>query len=202
MHPPSLQLLRILRAVEKSHVSLQTSQPTLRIGRRPLGPSRGCQLKTFGKNRCSAHCFSTSTTCTSSPIPKTSDRGPVSSEDTQTDFGSMNVLGNTPAPTTAIDACLHDGFHLDNGLKISGGSGCLLVAGEAFSWRPWDAGSRGKSVEKGRMINMKGQWDVEKEAWGVLDLMWPKPGMKRYPFSSPTAVLAYSPRGQRRLLPV
>ena len=89
----------------------------------------------------------------------------------------MNVLANTPAPTTAIDVCLHDGFHLDNGLKISGGSGCLLVAGEAFSWRPWDAGMRGKSIEKGRMISNKGQWDVEKEAWGVLDLMWPKPGM-------------------------
>ena len=27
------------------------------------------------------------------------------------------------------------------------------------------------------MINKKGQWEVEKEAWGVLDLVWPKPGM-------------------------
>ena len=27
------------------------------------------------------------------------------------------------------------------------------------------------------MINKKGQWDVEKEAWGILELVWPKPGM-------------------------
>ena len=107
---------------------------------------------------------------------RSSDRGPASKEDTQTDFGTMNVLGNTPAPTTAIDACLTDGFHLDNGLKISGGSGCILVAGEAFSWRPWEAGERSNSTGKGRMINRKGQWDVEKEAWGVFDLVWPKPG--------------------------
>ncbi|KAG2164762.1 hypothetical protein JADG_004501 [Aureobasidium aubasidani] len=40
--------------------------------------------------------------------PKTKDRGPESKEDTQTDFAAMNVLGNTPAPTTAIDACAHD----------------------------------------------------------------------------------------------
>lgn len=26
------------------------------------------------------------------------------------------------------------------------------------------------------MVNKKGQWDVEREAWGVLDLVWPKPG--------------------------
>ena len=105
-----------------------------------------------------------------------SDRGPTSKEDTQTDFTSMNVLGNTPPPTTSIDACLSDGFHLDNGLKIGGGSGCLLVAGEAFSWRPWDAGTRESGEGKRRMINRKGQWNVEREAWGLLDVVWPKPG--------------------------
>ena len=82
-----------------------------------------------------------------------------------------------PAPTTSIDACLSDGFHLDNGLKIGGGSGCLLVAGEAFSWRPWEAFGSGSEERKRRMLNEKGQWDVQKEAWGVLDLVWPKPGM-------------------------
>ena len=87
----------------------------------------------------------------------------------------MNVLGNTPPPTTSIDACLTDGFHLDNGLKVGGGSGCFLVAGEAFSWRPWEASG---SSKKGQMINARGQWEVEKEAWGILDLVWPKPGTK------------------------
>jgi len=106
---------------------------------------------------------------------KSSDRGPASKEDTQTDFGSLNVLGDTPPPTTSIDACLTDGFHLDNGLKIGGGSGCILLAGEAFSWRPWETAGR---ANRSKMLNTKGQWAVENEAWGVLDLVWPKPGME------------------------
>ena len=28
-----------------------------------------------------------------------------------------------------------------------------------------------------RLVNEKGQWDVGDEAWGVLELVWPKPGM-------------------------
>lgn len=82
----------------------------------------------------------------------------------------MDVLGNTPPPTTAIDACLSDGFHLDNGVKIGGGSGCLLVGGEAFGWRPWEVAGGGG------MVNKKGQWDVGDGAWGVLEVVWPKPG--------------------------
>ena len=117
--------------------------------------------------------FSLSSNLPASPKPKSHDRGPPSSEDTQTDFSSLNVLGNTPAPSTSIDACLWDGFHLDSGVKITGGTGVLLVAGEAFSWRPWEAG---KGVKKMRLVNDKGQWEVEDEAWGLLGLVWPKPG--------------------------
>ncbi|KAI2792638.1 hypothetical protein POX_b02678 [Penicillium oxalicum] len=71
--------------------------------------------------------------------PTTHDRGPESQEDTQTDFGTLDVLGNTPVPSTAIDACLDSGFHLNSGVKITGGDALLLVGGEAFSWRPWKA---------------------------------------------------------------
>ncbi len=111
----------------------------------------------------------------SSPKPQTRDRGPASTEDTQTDFGSLNVLGNTPAPSTSIDACLWDGFHLDSGVKLSGGTGVLLVAGEAFAWRPWETPNpEGKEL---CLINGKGQWEVGDEAWGLLGLVWPKPGM-------------------------
>jgi hypothetical protein len=98
-------------------------------------------------------------------------RGPASREDTQTDFATLNVLGSTPPPTTAIDACLSDGFHLDNGLKVGGGSGCLLVAGEAFKWQPWEA------EQSQRMINARGQWEVASSVWGILALVWPKPGI-------------------------
>ncbi|CZS95814.1 uncharacterized protein RAG0_05332 [Rhynchosporium agropyri] len=110
-----------------------------------------------------------------SPKPQTHDRGPASSEDTQTDFAALNVLGNTPAPSTSIDACLWDGFHLNSGVKISGGTGVILVAGEAFEWRPWESPvSGGKPLS---LVNAKGQWDVSDEAWGLLGLVWPKPDL-------------------------
>jgi NADH dehydrogenase [ubiquinone] 1 alpha subcomplex assembly factor 3 len=107
-----------------------------------------------------------------SRAPKSHDRGPTSKEDTQTDFGALNVLGNTPAPSTSIDACAWDGFHLNNGVKIIGGKGILLVNGEAFEWSPWLGG--GKTGME--LVNAKGQWDVSDEAWGLLGLVWPKPG--------------------------
>lgn len=87
----------------------------------------------------------------------------------------MNIFGNMGTPTTAIDACLNDGFHLDNGVKITNGDGVLLVGGEAFSWRPWEAVA-GKTMRE--MLNDRGQWDVTGAggAWGIFELVWPKPG--------------------------
>lgn len=88
----------------------------------------------------------------------------------------MDVLGQTPAPATSIDTCLPDGFVLADGtVTIGDGSGALLVAGEAFAWRPWDPASK-------RLVNAKGQWDLGPEetleqAFGVLRLVWPRPGM-------------------------
>ena len=103
------------------------------------------------------------------------DRGPQSKEDTQTDFGAMNVLGNTRAPTSSIDACLSDGFHFGNGMKIEGGSGCLILGGEVFTWRPWNVGMNASSQNTG-LLNKKGQWHVEPEAWTLLEILQPKPG--------------------------
>ena len=108
------------------------------------------------------------------PSP-TASRGPPSEEDTQTDFAILDVLSNTPAPSTSIDACIWDGFHLNSGVKVVGGGGVLLVGGEAFAWRPWAANmvSRSKGL---RLLNQKGQWEVGDDAWGLLRLVWPKPG--------------------------
>ncbi|RDW94775.1 hypothetical protein BP5796_00538 [Coleophoma crateriformis] len=114
----------------------------------------------------------THTTRAPKAAPKSHDRGPVSSETTQTSFESMDVLGNTPAPGTAIDACLWDGFHLDNGYKVHGGSGALLVSGEVFEWKPWECNPDPK-----RMVNTKGQWEVGDEAWGLFKVVWPKPDL-------------------------
>jgi NADH dehydrogenase [ubiquinone] 1 alpha subcomplex assembly factor 3 len=108
--------------------------------------------------------------------PKSRNRGPASTESTQTDFSKLDVLGGAPVPSTSVDACLRDGFKLNNGLTIAGGAGVLLVGGEAFSWRPWDAREKGGS----NLLNSKGQWEVANEAWGILELVWPKPGMYAY----------------------
>ena len=163
IHPPSTGLLHVLR----STTLVRSSFCSIRTHRRPT------VRQNISRDSLKLHSFSSSTlTLEPRPnIPTTNDRGPKPTEDTVTDFGSMDVLSTTPAPTTAIDACLSDGFHFDNGLKISGGGGCLLVAGEAFSWRPWDAEGNNRGL-----LNARGQWEVGREAWGVLDLVWPKPG--------------------------
>ncbi|TVY65511.1 NADH dehydrogenase [ubiquinone] 1 alpha subcomplex assembly factor, partial [Lachnellula suecica] len=81
----------------------------------------------------------------------------------------------TPAPSTSIDACAWDGFHLNSGLKVVGGKGVLLVNGEAFSWCPWAAGDGGGAGL--RLVNGKEQFEVPDGAWGVLELVWPKPDL-------------------------
>lgn len=133
MHPPSLQLLRALRSMIPGSVPRTLNFRSSTASMRPQ--LSHCQRTLF---------FSTSSGRFEPPPPshppKSKDRGPPSTEKTQTDFSSLNVLGNTPPPTTSIDACLTDGFHLDNGLKVSDGKGLLLVSGEAFEWAPWEAG--------------------------------------------------------------
>ncbi|KKZ61040.1 alkaline phosphatase [[Emmonsia] crescens] len=114
--------------------------------------------------------------------------GDIASEST---LSALNVLADVAGPSTAIDACLPDGFQLDNGVKITDGDGCLLVDGEVFRWRPWEAG--GGKGEMRAMINEKGQWEVSEDVWGLLKLVWPKPdllilglGASVYPISPET----------------
>lgn len=115
------------------------------------------------------------------------DRGPQATDDTpQTDFSALDVLRNTAAPATGIDACTNAGFALNNNVRTAG-CGLLLVGGEAFRWRPWlsehrkegtiGGGAKGDDEMTGRLLNAKGQWEVPEEAWGLLDVVWPKPGM-------------------------
>lgn len=126
--------------------------------------------------RTQTRCLHATSSLLKSSAPKTTDRGPASKEDTQTDFNAMDILSNTPAPTTAVDSCMADGFALNSGLKVTG-SGVLLVSGEAFKWRPWVRGDGQEGVNKGKVHNAKGQFDVDKEVWGLLDLVWPKPDL-------------------------
>ncbi|KAJ5698880.1 hypothetical protein N7462_000885 [Penicillium macrosclerotiorum] len=170
MHSPSPQLLRALRtslagpATRRPHPCLPRSRLALTTARSYSAPIRPTRMIP----RAHAH------------KPTTHDRGPQSKEDTQTDFATLDVLGNTPVPTTAIDACLDSGFHLNSGLKITGGDGLLLVGGEAFAWRPWRAGMAAEGDERAAkmgMINAKGQFELDEQAWGLLSVVWPRPDM-------------------------
>ncbi|KAJ9192998.1 hypothetical protein DTO164E3_8096 [Paecilomyces variotii] len=183
MQPPSPQLLRALRASISTGAaatcSRTASHAALRISiASPVNPayrSLGASIpRRYNSN--TARRPSRIVPRAQPAKPQNRDRGPPSNEETQTDFGALNVLGNIPAPSTAIDACLDDGFHLDNGVKITGGDGVLLVGGEAFSWRPWEGYDKGDD-KKGLMLNAKGQFEVPEEAWGLLSLVWPRPDL-------------------------
>lgn len=119
--------------------------------------------------------------------PPKSHRSSQKAEETQPDFSALDVLRNTAAPATSIDACTHDGFALNNNAKLSG-CGVLLVGGEAYRWKPWlsehrkegtvGGGAKGDDAMTGRLLNSKGQWEAPQDAWGLLELVWPKPGMR------------------------
>lgn len=88
-----------------------------------------------------------------------------------TNIADFDVLGGVPAPSTSVDVCMYDGFGLDSGVTIDGGDGALLISGEAFRWRPWEA------VGEMRLVNDKGQFELPEEALQVFDTLWPRPGM-------------------------
>lgn len=64
----------------------------------------------------------------------------------------------------------------------------LLVGGEVFRWKPWieahrkegtvAEGALGNDAMAGRFLNKKGQWEVPEGSWALLELVWPKPGMR------------------------
>ncbi|KAG5951616.1 hypothetical protein E4U58_001127 [Claviceps cyperi] len=81
------------------------------------------------------------------------------------------MLGDVPPPSTSVDVCMHDGFGLNSGITIKDGDGALLVNGEAFSWRPW------KGRESMELTNKKGQFDLPLEAFGLFDILWPRPDL-------------------------
>jgi NADH dehydrogenase [ubiquinone] 1 alpha subcomplex assembly factor 3 len=39
-------------------------------------------------------------------------------------------------------------------------------------------GAVGEDAMTGRLKNQRGQWDVPDGAWGLLELVFPKPGMR------------------------
>ncbi|OAR02256.1 hypothetical protein LLEC1_05771 [Akanthomyces lecanii] len=99
------------------------------------------------------------------------DKQKKSQEHVPASFKDLDVLGNTPVPSTSVDVCMYDGFGLNSGITITDGDGALLVDGEAFTWRPWAI------TGAMRLLNDKGQFDVPAEAFGVFDMLWPRPDL-------------------------
>lgn len=95
-------------------------------------------------------------------------------EHTPTSLQDLDVLGSAPVPSTSVDVCMYDGFGLNSGMTITDGDGALLVDGEAFTWRPWEI------TGEMRVLNDKGQFDVPAEAFGVFDMLWPRPGKLQF----------------------
>lgn len=165
--------------------SSQTKRPTPRnlIPKQPH-PSHQRNLHTTSSNPAVARPRATTDL-------KTKDRGPQSTEDTQTDFAALNMLGRAPNPSTSIDICTTDGFMLDSGLRVSDGDGVLLTGNEALVWRPWmgrtesEDGDVMSGNEMGRrtgesmrgLVNKSGQFEIGDEAWGIFAMLWPRPGM-------------------------
>lgn len=109
---------------------------------------------------------------TSSSLSKSRSRsdGPPESPP-PTSFNELDVLGSVPVPSTSVDVCMHDGFGLNSGITIEGGDGALLVSGEAFAWRPWEV------IGEKRLVNAKGQFELPREAFGLFDMLWPRPDL-------------------------
>ena len=175
------------QSIMSSSISRHTRSLTSCLRRSPnrtwsIVPRNATQLRATSP-LCGIH--TTAPALLQSRPPKSRDRGPKSNEDTQTDFSALDVLRNTAAPATSIDACTGDGFALNNQMRISG-CGLFLLGGEAFRWRPWLREERQESMTAqkgagdapmtGRLLNAKKQWEVPEGAWGVLELVYPKPG--------------------------
>lgn len=108
---------------------------------------------------------------TSPPLLKKKEKVP--DHPGPTNFSDLDVLGNTPAPSTSVDVCMYDGFGLNSGITIANGDGALLVNGEAFRWRPWVVTGENK------LVNSKGQFEIPGESLAMLDILWPRPGMPK-----------------------
>lgn len=181
MQAPSRQLLRALRAAVRTPLT-STSPSTATTSARQTCPHHipvsSRTLSTTTPSRDQLH-----SRTRNRYAPKNAERGPKSTEDTQTDFGVMDVLGHVPTPATSVDACTSDGFHLDNGVKTEGGAGVLLVGGEAFKWEPWrcmDSNSNNgtSTATLGAMLDARrGVLSIPSQSLGLLELVHPKPDL-------------------------
>lgn len=94
---------------------------------------------------------------------------PVEDTNRSETLSSLDVLGSIPAPPSAVEATYIDGFLLNNGMRVY--DGVILLNNEVFQWRPALKGGLEESEAKTR-----GMLELVEEAWGLLDVVYPKPG--------------------------
>ncbi|KAK3956903.1 hypothetical protein QBC32DRAFT_366568 [Pseudoneurospora amorphoporcata] len=179
----------VLRALQRTTAFTLTTTPRVAVSRPPTSfshaPAPSSSLITTPTTKSNvSRCFTTTAHLLKQKRQKLAHNNePIPDSPPTTDFSEMDMLGQTPIPSTAIDECFHDGFALNSGVQITGGSGVLLVSGEAFEWRPWVVVSRAGDEEMGKgpkrkLVNEKGQWVLEsEEQWGFLGRLWPRPDL-------------------------
>jgi NADH dehydrogenase [ubiquinone] 1 alpha subcomplex assembly factor 3 len=167
--PAALRLLRTLAFPSSHAFRTRTAASALNSTR--------CKI--------SSKSYTTTTPCLSPPpvnkptrnprAPSHADRGPKSTEDTQTDFTAMDIFNSssTPQPANSIDACTPTGFHLSNGTKTTGSKGIMLVGGEAFDWSPWAT----SSTEGGPLLDKRGLLHLPPSTLAVLAHLYPRPDL-------------------------
>ncbi|EPS44409.1 hypothetical protein H072_1601 [Dactylellina haptotyla CBS 200.50] len=79
-------------------------------------------------------------------------------------FTDMNVLSGVPPPASAVEIVYDNGFLLNNGMRLMGKDGIIIVHNEAFNWL---------SHKAARVHN--GVLELDDELWGILDVVAPKP---------------------------
>lgn len=105
------------------------------------------------------------------PADRTSTDG--SSSNSSSDlFGSFDVLSSVPAPASSIETIFPDGFLFASGVQWRDGSGAVIVHNQAFRWR---AAERGNAIEKKAIESGVLEFTDDGKAWGILDVLYPKP---------------------------
>ena len=94
-------------------------------------------------------------------------------------FSELDVLSGLPIPASAVDSVFDDGFLLNNGQEIHG-DGVFLLNNDVFRWRALMPGSDGGVARELEEATTKatrtGVLKLNDEVWGVLDVVYPKPG--------------------------
>jgi hypothetical protein len=187
-HAPPTLLRTSLRALHRTRIQSTTTTPTTTTALCPAPLTRPRAI----------YPLSTSTARTyASRAPLRRDRGPPSSETTQTDFGRLDIFGSAREPSVAISECAADGFRLGDGRRVHG-AGVLCVGGEAFWWRPGGAAmpaatagtTTTTTTGMAGLRDAKGRLRLDERALAVLGVVWPKPGrfsffLLRFPLAAP-----------------